>query len=152
MLERVCRRWSPNGGSSLVRRANSCTPFVGVQETVLLVNRVFVPPKRGGFWRKRRKWRICVLASKTRALLLRPRETTKMTKMAGVPQAKAWFTKSTVFFLFPEFGGSQRFWQMFPRTGISSKKSFPAMLPWQKTAVVLGTKAGPRLHLPKPPF
>ena len=33
----------------------------GVQETVLLVNRAFVPPKGGGFWRKRRKWRICVL-------------------------------------------------------------------------------------------
>ena len=71
--------------------------FVGVQETVLLVNRAFVPPKKMGFWRKRRKWRICVLTSKTRALLLKPREATKLTKMAGVPQAKAWFTKGTVF-------------------------------------------------------
>ena len=43
----------------------------GVQETVLLVNRAFVPPKRGGFWRKRRKWRISALTSKTRALLLK---------------------------------------------------------------------------------
>ena len=30
------------------------------------------------------------------ALLLEPRETTRMTKMAGVPRARAWFTKSTV--------------------------------------------------------
>ena len=43
-----------------------------------------------------KKCRICILTSKTRALLLEPHETTKMTKMAGVPRARAWFTKSTV--------------------------------------------------------
>ena len=71
-------------------------PYFGVPKMVLLVNRAFVPPEKGGFWRKWRKWRICILTSKTRALLLEPRETTKMTKMAGVPRARAWFTKSTV--------------------------------------------------------
>ena len=33
---------------------------------------------------------------KTRASLLRPPKTTKMTKMAGVTQEKAWFRKSRV--------------------------------------------------------
>ena len=73
-----------------------CILHIRVPKTVLLVNRAFVPPEKGGFWRKWRKWRICILTSKTRALLLEPRETTKMTKMAGVPRARAWFTKSTV--------------------------------------------------------
>ena len=41
---------------------------------------------------------------KTRASLLRPPETTKMTKMAVVTQAKAWFRKKTGL-LFPEKGG-----------------------------------------------
>ena len=96
--------------------------FVGVQETVLLVNRAIVPPKRGGFWRKRRKWRICILTSKTRALLLKPREPTKMTKMAGVPRAKAWFTKSTVSWT-PMFFWSERdlpHFPVFPRIGFES--------------------------------
>ena len=70
-------------------------------KTAPLLNRAFVPPKRGGFRRKRRKWRICTLTSKTRSLLLRPGETTKMTTMAGVTRAKAWITKCTVF-LFPD--------------------------------------------------
>ena len=69
---------------------------IGVPITVLLVNRAFVPPEKGGFWRKWREWRICILTNKTRALLLEPRATTKMTKTAGVPRARAWFTKSTV--------------------------------------------------------
>ena len=40
------------------------------------------PAKKGPFWRKRRKWRICILPTETRASLLKPPKTTKMTKIA----------------------------------------------------------------------
>ena len=71
-------------------------PF-GVPKTVPLVNHAFVPCQNEGFWRKWRRWRIYVLASKTRALLLRPVQTMKVTKMAGVTQPRAWFTKGMAF-------------------------------------------------------
>ena len=87
-------------------------PNIGVPKTVLLVNRAFVPPEKGGFWRKWRKWRIRILTNKTRALLLEPRETTKMTKMAGVPRARAWFTKSTVSWT-PKIPHSRSAWGPF---------------------------------------
>ena len=45
------------------------------------------PPR---FWRKRRKWRVCILHMKTRGLVLR----TQMTTMAG---GKTRFTESGVF-------------------------------------------------------
>ena len=65
-------------------------------------------------------------------------------------------------------GGSQRvgfqkggFWQMFPCTEISSKKSFLAVLPWQKKAMIVdipGPREPERGHIrqnrpsTKPPF
>ena len=48
---------------------------------------VLLSCQKEGVWRKRQKCRICILTSKTRALLLKSRETTKMMKMAGVPRA-----------------------------------------------------------------
>ena len=60
-----------------------------------LVNRVFVPcPKRGRFDENGDNNESACYPLKTRASLLRPLKTTKMTKMAGVTQAKAWFSKS----------------------------------------------------------
>ena len=51
----------------------------------------FCPLPKGAIWRKQRNWRICILPTETRVSLLRPPKTTKMTIMAGVTQAKAWF-------------------------------------------------------------
>ena len=51
---------------------------------------------RATFWRKQQKWQIYVLPTEKKALLLKPPEKTKMTKMAGVTRAKAWFRKSRV--------------------------------------------------------
>ena len=45
------------------------------------------------------------------------------------PLAKGWFTKG-------------RFWQMFRCTKISSKKSFPAVLPWQKKTMIFDILPG----------
>ena len=46
-----------------------------------------------GFWRKRRKWRVCILHTKTRVLVLR---TPKTTKMAGVTPESGVFTTPKV--------------------------------------------------------
>ena len=51
------------------------------------------PAENRGFWQKRQKWRVCILQTKTRFLVLR---TPKATSMAGVTQAKPWFTESGV--------------------------------------------------------
>ena len=96
---------------------------------MLLVNRAFVPPeKKGFFWRKWRKWRICILTSKTRVLLLEARETTKMTKMAGVPRARAWFTKSTVSWTPIKSVHYHHRKKIIWGTFLASKKHFPS--PW----------------------
>ena len=56
-------------------------------------------------------------------------------------------------------GGLGNFWQMFPCTEISSKRSFPAVLPWQKKAIIFdipgpsrSAKTETRVDSPKPPF
>ena len=36
MLLRVCKRWLPSGGSSLVQRASSCTPIESQFNSILL--------------------------------------------------------------------------------------------------------------------
>ena len=65
-------------------------------------NRVFGKPclcpvsKRGRFDESGENDECAFYPLKTRASLLRPPKTTKMTKMAGVTQAKAWFRKSWV--------------------------------------------------------
>ena len=65
---------------------------------------------------------MAIPSAKTRALLLRPLKTTKMTRMAGVAHAKKLFPKNPVFFFHPrtkecysirgvsksEFSGSQK--------------------------------------------
>ena len=51
-------------------------------------------PKRGRFDENGENDEFAFYSLKTRASLLRPPKTTKMTKMAGVTQAKAWFRKS----------------------------------------------------------
>ena len=64
---------------------------------MFLVNRFFCPlPKRGRFDENGENDEFALYPLKTRASLLRPPKTTKMTKMAGVTQAKAWFRKSLV--------------------------------------------------------
>ena len=60
--------------------------------------RCFCPlPKTGGFDEKWRKWRFTFYPQKQGVALLRARKPTKMTKMAGVPQAKPGFAKNRVF-------------------------------------------------------
>ena len=60
------------------RRRRQCTgkrllrTIFRVPKAVPLVNRAFAPPRRGDFGRKRWKWRLCVLTSKTWVLLLNP--------------------------------------------------------------------------------
>ena len=54
------------------------------------------PAKRGRFDENCENDEFAFYPLKTRASLLRPLKTTKMTKMAGVTQAKAWFRKSRV--------------------------------------------------------
>ena len=64
-------------------------------------NRVFgkpcfgPPPKKGPFWRKRRKRQICILPTANKGFAPQTPKTTKMA-MAGVTQEKAWFRKSRV--------------------------------------------------------
>ena len=53
-------------------------------------------PKRGRFDENGENDEFAFYPLKTRASLLRPLKTTKMTKMAGVTQEKAWFSKSRV--------------------------------------------------------
>ena len=69
-----------------------CSTEVGVAQTVFLVNRVLSPAKKGPFWRKQRKWQICILPTENKGLD-RPPKTTKMTK---ITQEKAWFRKGRV--------------------------------------------------------
>ena len=58
---------------------------------------LFVPlPKRGCFDENGENDEFAFYPLKTRASLLRPPKTTKMTHMAVVTQAKAWFSKSRV--------------------------------------------------------
>ena len=71
-------------------------PIVGVAQTVFLVNRVFVPCQKGHFDENGENDEFAVYPLKTRVWLLRPPKTTKMTKMAGVTQEKAWFWKGRV--------------------------------------------------------
>ena len=52
-----------------------------------------VPEKRGHFAENGENDEFAFYPLKTRVSLLKPRKTTKMTKMAGVTQAKAWFRK-----------------------------------------------------------
>ena len=53
-------------------------------------------PKRGHFDENGENDEFAFYPLKTRVWLLRPPKTTKMTKMAGVTQEKAWFRKSLV--------------------------------------------------------
>ena len=64
-------------------------PEIGVAQTVFLEKDDFAfdPPK-------------------TKVLLLRPPKTTKLTKMAGVTQAKAWFRKNRVCFSLKKGAGN----------------------------------------------
>ena len=63
---------------------------------------VFSLPKRGRFDENGENYEFAFYPLKTRASLLTPRKTTKITKKAGVTQAKAWFRKNPILF-FPEF-------------------------------------------------
>ena len=58
-------------------------------------------PKRGCFDANGKNDEVAFYPLKTRVWLFRPPKTTKMTKMAGVTQAKAWFRKKRGLF-FPE--------------------------------------------------
>ena len=52
--------------------------------------------KKGPFDENGKNGEFAFYPLKTRASLLEPQKTTKITKMAGVTQAKAWFRKSRV--------------------------------------------------------
>ena len=67
---------------------------LGVAETVFLVNRVFVPCQKRLFDENGENDELAFYPLKRRASLIRPPKTTKMTKMACLTQAKAWFRKS----------------------------------------------------------
>ena len=71
-------------------------PAPGSKKLKTLSKKVFCPlkPKRGRFDENGENDKFAFYPLKTRASLLRPPKTTKMTKMAGVTQAKAWFRKS----------------------------------------------------------
>ena len=101
----------------------------GVPKTVLLVNRAFVPPEKGGFWRKWRRWRICILTNKSPRNLgktniwpftgvsraLRARNPEKVWNKAGPRESLEKSRKSlfgTFSRLFPE---SRDFFQTFSR-------------------------------------
>ena len=56
-------------------------------------------PERGRFDENGENDEFAFYPPKTRVLLVRPPTTTKMTKMAGVTQAKAWFRKRPGLFL-----------------------------------------------------
>ena len=72
-------------------------PELGVAQTVFLVNRVFVPCQKGPvFDEDGENDEFAFYPLKTMVSLLRPSPTTKMTKMAGVTQEKAWFRESRV--------------------------------------------------------
>ena len=62
---------------------------------MFLVNHVL--PKRGRFDENGENDEFAFYPMKTRASLLRPPKATKMTKMAGVTQEKAWFRKSRFY-------------------------------------------------------
>ena len=62
-------------------------------------------PKRGRFDENGENDEFAFYPLKTRVWLLRPPKTTKMTKMAGVTQEKAWFRKGRVC-------SSLNFWQI----------------------------------------
>ena len=74
---------------------------------------VLSPLKRAPFWRKRRNDKFAFYPLKTRASLFRLPKTMKMTKMAGVTHAKAWFRKSRVSSLIPLFY-SHSWWNVRP--------------------------------------
>ena len=68
-----------------------------VAQTVFLVNRLFVPcQKRARFDENGENDEFAFYPLKTMVSLLRPPQTTKMTKMAGVTQEKAWLRESRV--------------------------------------------------------
>ena len=56
----------------------------------------FVPGKTEDSDENGESHEICILHTKTRVLVLRTPKITTMTKMAGVTQAKPWFTESGV--------------------------------------------------------
>ena len=64
---------------------------------MFLVNRVFVPlPKRGHFDENGENYELAFYPLKTGASPLKPPKTTKMPKMAGVTEEKAWFRENQV--------------------------------------------------------
>ena len=68
---------------------------LGVAKTGLLVNRAFVPCREeGGFDDNDKNDEFAFHPVKQRLCSLNPVKMTKMTKMAGVTQARAWFTKN----------------------------------------------------------
>ena len=104
LIPRVCQWWFPNGGSSFVRRSNSATPFLPQFKLTFRggTNRVFGKPcfcplpKRDRLDENGENDEFAFNPLKTRASLLRPPKTMKMTKMAGITQEKAWFRKNLV--------------------------------------------------------
>ena len=112
ICETFCRTFlqNPENSAEFWGTSGSCGPsFQAIQ--ILLPSRgpkkgafgkpCLSPAKTRGFLTKTAKITNLRsngnLTSKTRALQLRPRETTKTTKTAGVTRAKAWFNKGTLF-------------------------------------------------------
>ena len=94
---------SVNEGASLHRFLLRRIPFLRVAQTVFLVNRAFAPRQtRGRFDENGKNDEFAFYPLKTRASLLTPPKTMKMTKMAGVIQAKHGLQKETGLF-FPDF-------------------------------------------------
>ena len=73
------------------------TPFFRGRTNRVFGKPCFCPlPKRGHFDENGENDEFAFYPLKTRVWLLRPPKTTKMTKMAGVTQEKAWFRKGRV--------------------------------------------------------
>ena len=75
---------------------SALTFCLGGQKRFLCPTGSLPPTENNGFWRKRRKWRMGILSTRTEALLLRPLKKTKMTKITTVTHAKTLFAKNPV--------------------------------------------------------
>ena len=70
--------------------------LIRVAQTVFLVNRVFAPCQKGAILTKTANMTNLHFTTENKVFAPQTPKTTKMTKMAGVTQAKAWFRESRV--------------------------------------------------------
>ena len=82
-------------------------PRIGIQKNGAFGRPCLCPCQEEGFWRKRWKWQICVLTSKTRDLLLRPHENDETDKHGGCHAGEG-MVYQRYGFLFPDQKPSPR--------------------------------------------